>query len=162
MPEAKDYGSVGVLIHKTDDGEVRKVTQNEMKEPVAVMENTSTKKRWVQGLGTHTDVIMAPDSTINLTLEDIERGVPNEIKGTGVKKKKYDPDKHEHPHPMTGGAPDMQPVDARDSLPPDHPARKALNRIERELGKPLCGKGSKEEVHKIAEEATEIAGKVIK
>ena len=160
MAQPKDFASVGILIKNTDDGTVSRVTESEMKKPVAVMKNTSTEKRWVQNIGTKTDCIMAPGSEIELTLEDLEAGVPREVKGTGVRMEKYDPSKPKKPHPMMGGSPGLIPVDARDSLPANHPSRKIrekMDRISRELGKPLCGKGSKEEVHRIVNDAAMIA-----
>ena len=161
MAKVKDYKSIGTLIRRSEDGStIEKVTEDEMDEVVGVMENCSTDKQWVQNVGTTTDLIMAPGSTKKITVRDLEAGVPTEIKGTGVKMKKYDSGKHDRPDPMTGGTPGLVPVDARKSLPADHPARLQMAKQERmaeRLGKPLCGKGTPDEVRRIADEARELA-----
>ena len=120
MPNPEDYKSVGILIKRDAEGNTfENVDEKDMKKTVNVLRNTSNKPRHVQNVGTKTDVIMGKDGVLPITLEDEIAGVPNEIKGTGIKKERYDPAKHDRPNPMTGGMPGMEPVDAQDSLPDD-------------------------------------------
>jgi len=162
MGKNSKYGSVGVIIRKDKDGgetySEPKSNEEARGRVVNVIENTSDSPKHVQNVGRYTDVLMGPGSVLHITVEDEIRGVPNEIKGTGIVKKKYDPAKHDRPNPVTGGMPGMEPIDARESLPPDHAAQK-LKRIEKRLGKKLAGWGTRDEVRAVAEEVKEIAAK---
>lgn len=160
MVDGKDFKQVGFIINKDSNGSFESVgesiSRKEFTEkPVFSIKNTSTKKQHVQMIGKHTDVLMAPGAVLPMTMQDDMMGVPEEMKGTGVKKIPYKPE-HE-PSDILGGVPGMKTTNARDFLPDDHQALRKARGFEQRLGAPLAGMGSEAEVQQILERASDLA-----